>query len=102
MFDTDAATFLADLGEVVTWVSSPVTPAPTGPMVFDLPDTDLASGEVISADYEVTFETAAWPGLKRGDRLSIAGTGAGLVYKLRTDPQRDGDGVFSHVKLSRV
>lgn len=102
MFATDAVTFLADLGEGVTWVSSQITPAPTGRMLFDLPDTDLASGEIISTDYEVTFETAAWLGLKRGDRLSIAGAGAGLVYKLRTDPQRDGDGVFSHVKLSRI
>lgn len=102
MFASDAAVFLADLGEGVTWVSSPVVPLPVGLMIFGLPDTDLASGEVISADYEVAFETAAWPGLKRGDRLSIAGTGAGLVYKLRTDPQRDGDGVFSHVKLSQV
>lgn len=102
MFAADAATFLADFGELVVWVSSHVTPVPTGRMTFDLPDTDLASGEVISADFEVTFETAAWPGLKRGERLSIAGTGGGLVYKLRTDPQRDGDGVFSHVKLTRV
>lgn len=90
------------MGERVTWVSSTLIPAPAGSMLFDLPSTDLASGEIMSVDYEVTFETVAWPGLRRADQLSIGGTGGERIYKLRTDPQRDADGVFSHVKLSKV
>lgn len=101
MFAADAATFLADLGESVVWASSPATPKPTGLMILDLPDTDLESGQIISAEYEVTFETAAWPGLKRGEMLTVGGSGGGASYKLRTDPYRQDDGVFSRVKLSK-
>lgn len=101
MFAADAAVFLTDLGETVTWTSAIGTPKPTGLMIFDLPDTDLESGQIISAEYEVMFETAAWPGLKRGELLSIGGTGGGASYKLRTDPHRQDDGVFSRVKLSK-
>lgn len=102
MFASDAATFLADMGEAVTWSSSPATPKPSGLMLFNQPDVDFQSGEIISREYEVVFEVAAWAGLKRGDVLVIGGAGGGSSYKLRTDPHREGDGVFAKALLTKV
>ena len=102
MYAADAATFLADIGEQVTWASSLLSPKPSGLMIFDLPDTDLESVEAISREYAVTFETAAWPGLKRGEQLVVAGSGGGAAYLVRSNPQRKDDGVFSTVKLNKV
>jgi hypothetical protein len=97
MFSADAATFLADDGVTVTWTSSPANPKPSGLMLFDRPDSDAESGEIISRDYLVTFETAAWAGLKRAEVLTING----VAYKLRADPHQLSDGVFSTAKLSK-
>lgn len=102
MFAGDAATFLADYGDAVVWSSNPSSVKPTGLMIFDQPDGEIVSGEIISREYLVTFETTAWAGLKRDERLTIAGSGGGLTYKLRTDPHRLDDGVFSTAKVTRV
>lgn len=102
MFPSDAATYLADFGDPVTWSSSALNPKPSGLMIFDTPDQDIGSGEMVSREYAVTFETSAWAGLKRDDQLVIGGTGEGATYKLRTNPYRVDDGVFSHVKLTKV
>lgn len=102
MFASDAATFLADFGDAVSWSPSAGGAAVTGLMVFDQPDIDLASGEIISREYQVTFEVAAWPGLKRGEILIVSGTGGGSRYTLRSDPHAAEDGVFARVLLSKV
>ena len=102
MFAQDATTYLADFGDAVVWASNPAAIKPTGLMLFDQADAEQQHGDIISREYGATFETAAWPGLKREDRLVVSGSGGGLTYKLRTDPQWVEDGVFSHVKLSRV
>ena len=74
-------------------------------MLFDRPDSDMESGAIISREYQVIFETAAWPGLKRGEVLVIGtsgdGAGNGGSYKLRTDPRQKEDGVFSAAMLSK-
>lgn len=98
MFASDAAAFLEDDGQAVSWTPSAGGPALQGLMLFDHPDAELHSGQVISREYEATFETAAWPGLKRDEVLAIAGSS----YRLRTDPQRVADGVFSTVRLTKV
>lgn len=98
MFASDAATFLVDFGTSVVWTSSLATPKPLGLMLFDQPDTDIQSGEVVSREYQVTFEAAAWPGLKRGDVLSINGGS----FTLRANPHLGEDGVFSKVMLTKV
>jgi hypothetical protein len=102
MFASDAATFLADFGDSVSWSPSAGGPTVTGLMIFDQPDLDLASGEIISREYQVTFEAAAWMGLKRGENLIISGTGGGSRYTLRADPHRAEDGVFARAMLSKV
>lgn len=102
MFAADAATFIADYGDAVSWTHSVTNAVRAGLMVFDQPDADMESGRIISREYEVTFETAAWPGLKREEVLVIGGTGGGARYSLRTDPHQGGDGVFSIVRLTKV
>jgi len=98
MFSTHAATFIADDGVAVSWTSSVSAQVTNGLMLFDQPDSDIAGGEIKSREYLVTFETAAWAGLKRSEVLTIGG----VAYKLRTDPDLGSDGVFSSVKLSKV
>ncbi len=102
MFAADAATFLADYGDPVTWSSSSTMPLPSGLMIFDQADADVGAGEVISREYQVTFETTAWLGLKRGEQLLIGGTGGGATYKLRTDPRQLEDAVFSQAKVTKL
>lgn len=102
MFATDAATFLADFGDAVSWTPSLGGARVTGKMIFDQPAEEIDGGKVISRSYLVTFETAAWPALVRGEPLVIAGTGGGATYKLRHDPLPADDGVFSTARLSKV
>jgi len=105
MFADDAATFLADLGEPVTWTPSVAAGggiARSGLMILDQPDTEIQSGDAVSREYEATFATADWPGLQRDEVLVIGGTGGGGSYRLRTKPYRKDDGVFSGVKLTKV
>ncbi len=56
---------------------------------------------MISNEYQVAFETAAWLGLKREEVLVIGGDGGGASYRLRTAPRPEGDGVFSTVMLTK-
>ena len=98
MFAADAAVFL-ETGEAVRWTNSLTSVVTTGPMLFDRPDSDMESGAIISREYQVTFETAAWPSLVIG--TSGDGAGDGGSYRLRTDPRQREDGVFSAAMLSR-
>jgi hypothetical protein len=102
VFAADAATFLADAGETVGWTPSAGGASFGGPMLFDQPENPIEGGDVQSRQYMATFETAAWPGLKRGEVLVIGGAGGNASYKLRTDPRAADDGVFSSVQLSKV
>lgn len=102
MFASDAALFLADFSDPVSWTPSHGGAVVSGKMIFDQPAEEIDGGRVISRSYVVTFETAAWPGLLRGEPLTIGGSGGGAVYKLRHDPLPEGDAVFSTVHLSKV
>ncbi len=102
MFNTDAKVFLADMASATSWTPSGRGATLTGPMLFDRPEDVIDSGDVQSRQYQVTFETAAWPGLKRAEVLAIAGDGGGGNYKLRTDPRTLDDGVLSVVGLTKV
>ena len=94
----DAATFLADFGVAVTWQPSSGAAAVAGLMIFDTPDADIAGGEVISRQYLVTFESAAWPNLKRNEQLVIDGA----AYQVNTKPDLLADGLFASVGLSKL
>lgn len=102
MFASDASIFLADFGDAVSWTPSVGGAALTGKMIFDQQAEEIDGGKVISRTYQVTFETAAWPGLVRGEQLVIGGSGGGAAYKLRYDPLAEADAVFSTVRLSKV
>ena len=94
----DAATYLADFGVPVTWQPTAGGTALAGLMIFDTPDADIAGGEVISRQYLVTFEAAAWPGLKRNEQLVIAGA----AYQVNTKPNLLADGLFASAGLSKL
>lgn len=98
MFEQDADTYLADWGRPTTWVPSAGGATVTGLVILDQPDEDVDGGGVISRQYQATLATATWPGLKRGEVLTIDG----VAYKLRTDPRAESDGLFSMVMLSKV
>lgn len=102
MFADDAGLFLAELGDPVQWAPSNGAAAVSGRMVFDQPDDLIDGGDVQSRQYLLTFERAAWPGLKRGEQLVISGSGGGATYRLRTDPRQVDDGVFCTVYVSRT
>jgi hypothetical protein len=102
MFAEDAGTFLADFGSATTWAPSLGGAAVSGLVLFDQADEVIGDGQAQGAQYQVTFETAAWPGLKRGETLVIQGEGKGGSYRLRFDPRAQADGVFSAVGVSRV
>lgn len=105
MFADDATTFMADYGEAVTWSPSVAAgggAVRSGLMLFDQPDAEIQSGDAVSREYEVTFATADWPGLRRDEVLVIGGAGGGASYKLRTKPYLKDDAVFSSAKLTKV
>ena len=83
MFAADAGTFLADFGQAVSWAPAAGGATVAGLMLFDEPD-EVLDGDTLSRQYLATFETAAWPGLKRSEVLVTGG----VSYRLRTDPRR--------------
>ena len=101
MFASDASAFLADDGVAVQWTPAAGGQRVDGLMLVDAPDLEIQGGEVQSREYLATLETAAWPGLKRGEVIVLTGRLAGS-YKLRADPRAVEDGVFSTAKLTRV
>lgn len=103
MFAADAATFLVDFGSPASWTPSTGGEPIDELVLFDQPGDVLeAHPGAISNQYLMRFETAAWPGLKRGEVVVIQGEGKGASYKLRTDPRLEDDAVFSIVDLTKV
>lgn len=102
MFSSDTAAYLADFGSPVTWAPTAGGAQVVGTMIFDQPEQAVDGGDTLSRGYMVTFETAAWPGLVRGEVLVIGGDGKGGSFKLRTDPRAGDDGEFSAVHLTKV
>src|SRR5450830_738072 len=102
MFASDAATYLADFGDPLSWTPSIGGAPVTGPALFDQGDAGADGGNHISREYSITVETAAWPGLKRSEIVVLGGAGGSFSYRLRTDLIQQEDAVFSTVKLTKV
>ena len=62
------------------------------------PEITLLGDEVQSTEYELEYETAAVPRLKRGDALQVDGA----AYTVRSAPRTVGDGYFSRVFLDKA
>ena len=101
MFANDAATFLADYGDPVSWTASVGGAVRTGLMILDQPEIDVGGGELQGREYEATFAVASWPGLVRGEPLVVTGSVVG-TFKLRHDPRAKDDGVFATVRLTKT
>ncbi|EYC51703.1 hypothetical protein AZ34_11880 [Hylemonella gracilis str. Niagara R] len=65
---------------------------------FVRPDELILGDDVHAAGPEIEFETAAAPGLVRGQTLTINGQD----YRLVRDPRRQGDGYFSRAVLKEI
>jgi hypothetical protein len=102
MFESQAGAFLLDFGSATRWTPSVGGQAITGLMLLDQPEEPMAGGDVQSSQYQVTYETAAWPGLQRGEVLVIQGEGKGYSYKLRHNPRALADAAFSTAQLTKV
>jgi len=102
MFLADTPTFLGDFGSATTWAPSSGAAQVTGLMIFDQPVEAIDGGDTLSRQYQATFASGEWPGLKRGEVLLIGGEGGNASYRLRTDPRAADDGVFATVALSKV
>lgn len=87
-FETDV--FLKDFGLPVVWGSR------SGLGILDAPSEIIAGGMVLTTDYQLTIKTSDFPGLLRGETLTVNGT----AYMVREARQID-DGVFSNVFLSQ-
>lgn len=87
---TESAVFLNDFGVAVTFGSY------TGKGILDMPSEIIAGGMVLTTDYQLTVKTADFPGMDRGDSITVDGS----TYTIREARQID-DGVFSHVFLSK-
>lgn len=103
MFAEDTSVFLADWGRATSWTpTSGATPV-QALMLLDQPDSDVDGGSVTSREYQVTFVTSEWAGLKRNETLAItAPSGAVQQFKVRADPRQAEDGVFSTARLTAL
>lgn len=83
--------FLADFGVPVVFGSY------TGMGILDMPSEIIAGGMVLTTDYQLTVRTSTFPGMDRGDSITVNG----VAYTIREARTQD-DGVFSNVFLSKV
>ena len=88
---SETAVFLADFGVPVAWGSY------SGKGILDMPSEIIAGGMVLTTDYQLTIKTSDFPGLIRGDSITVNGAS----YTVREARMVD-DGVFSNVFLSKV
>lgn len=102
MFAEDADFFLADFGSPTTWAPANGQER-VGLMVLDQPGQAIDGGDVQSNEYQCTYATSQWPGLRRGHELRIDGPeGQGRTFRLRHDPRANEDGVFSTAALTKL
>lgn len=71
---------------------------------FVRPDVHLMGDLVQSTEYEIEFQTADMPSLKIGETIDITDpqTLEVATYKVRSNPDGQGDGFFSKVKLTKL
>ncbi len=65
--------------------------------IFDMPDQNILSGNVISTEYSLIFKTAVMPSLLSGNRIKVDA----IDYKIR-EVEKIGDGAFSRALLTKV
>lgn len=84
-FAEDMSVFFdtAVFGTAVTWG------ALTATGIFDAPAEDVVSGEVIGTDYSVTIPATVFPGIDRGETITVTGRGTFAVREVR--PLTDGN-----------
>jgi hypothetical protein len=72
---------------------------PAKPVKVGFVQPDQLLGDLVqSTEYQVEYQTADMPDLGIGEGLTMA-SGA---YKVRSNPEKKGDGFFSIVKLTKL
>lgn len=89
-FTENTDIFLADFGVVAT------DGADSANVILDMPD-QLIAGDVISAEYRITYATGAFTGLGYGDPITVNGES----YTVNT-VQKIEDGAFTVATLSKT
>lgn len=92
MFTEDLSVFF-DLGGFAiqaTWGALPAN------VIFSEPTEDLLGGDASGTDYTVDLPATSWPGIKRGDVVTIDGRGA---FALREPPRLLSDGAIKRLSL---
>lgn len=90
MFTENRDQFFADFGVSATYRLE------TGLVIFDSPEVIIAGGDVISAEYKITYPTGKFAGLKFGEKITIGGT----EYRVN-DVQAIEDGALTAATLSK-
>lgn len=91
MINENPDTFLNDFGSAV------VFGALTVKGILDMPTEVLSGNMVLSTDYQLTFKTAALPGLGYASAITVAG----VAYTVKSVRQLD-DGVFSIADIQKT
>lgn len=93
-FAEDMSVFFntAEFAHQATWG------AMTAAVLFDQPTEDILGGRAQSDEYEATLPVGAFPGIKRGDTVVIAG----VSYRLREKPKVLEDGALKRLLLERM
>lgn len=73
-----------------------VSGAVSWPVLFDMPDQRIFNDMQISTEYSITYKSSYFPGLKRGDGISINS----IAYTVR-EVSHPGDDVLMHATLSK-
>lgn len=70
----------------------------TAAVLLDQPTEDILGGRAQSNEFEVTMQAAEFPGINRGDTISINGAS----YQLREKPRLADDGALKKLSLTRL
>lgn len=90
MFTENTAQFFTEFGVSATFGSD------TGLVLFDTPEQIVAGGDVISAEYKITYRSALFAALKYNDTITVNGTS----YRVNT-VQAIQDGALKEAILSQ-
>jgi hypothetical protein len=82
----------------VAAVRTPAGGSPqTAKVLFNAPDQTVLSDSVMTTEYAITLQANDFPGLKRGETVTVAGTN----YKVREVQQLD-DGLIKQATLEKM
>ena len=90
----------ADAGMLTDATYQPSSgPAVPGIQVgFVQPDALMLGDMVQSTEYAIEYRTADMPALKMGETITMGVD----TYKVRRNPEKKGDGAFSHALLTKL